>query len=86
VLLAYFDRIKVATSSGNLAEIEAAKARRPWIRITVVVSEDGEMAFCIEDNGTGIKHERLDSALRPKARLSCAAYALMLARPRVPPL
>ena len=62
-------RIKKAERLGAAA-VKEAKLRRPWIRLTILVKDD-HVAFCVEDNGTGIKHESLGRALRKKA---CACH------------
>ena len=66
-VLEYRDRIKKAVGA---AAVEEAKRRRPWIRLTILVKDD-HVAFCGEDNGTGIKHESLGRALRKKV---CACH------------
>ena len=68
-VLEYRFRIKEAERLGAAA-VEEAKRRRPWIRLTILVKDD-HVAFCVEDNGTGIKHESLGRALRKKA---CACH------------
>ena len=71
VLLEYFDRIKHAKD----CSVAQVKARQPWIRLTIIVDKSGQIAFCVEDNGSGIRHERLASALTQKVRIARSLVA-----------
>lgn len=67
VLMGWKKRLKDALESGDAARIRKAKTKRPWIRLSVLVDDEGgDIAFCIQDDGHGIKHNRLASALRQK--------------------
>lgn len=75
MLLAYFKRLEEAKLLGEEA-LKSAKERKPWIRLSIFEAEDGDLAFCVQDNGTGIAHERLDSALRLKVCCQKASFLL----------